>query len=104
MLFSATKPSSCFRGAGPSPRSNHVAALYDDRILLIFGGESKSKTLNDVHALDFETVCSIRFLQLFFLVDLLLKESSNPEGNVCTSLKWKLMGSLDSQFCSMVFV
>ncbi|VAH91989.1 unnamed protein product [Triticum turgidum subsp. durum] len=52
-----------YKGAGPSPRSNHVAALYDDRILLIFGGQSKSKTLNDVHALDFETVCSIRFLQ-----------------------------------------
>uniref|UniRef100_A0A0E0MHT7 Uncharacterized protein n=1 Tax=Oryza punctata TaxID=4537 RepID=A0A0E0MHT7_ORYPU len=45
-----------YKGAGPSPRSNHVAALYDDRILLIFGGQSKSKTLNDVHALDFETV------------------------------------------------
>ncbi|KAF7048861.1 hypothetical protein CFC21_057522 [Triticum aestivum] len=45
-----------YKGAGPSPRSNHVAALYDDRILLIFGGESKSKTLNDVHALDFETM------------------------------------------------
>ncbi|KAG8090460.1 hypothetical protein GUJ93_ZPchr0011g27081 [Zizania palustris] len=44
-----------YKGAGPSPRSNHVAALYDDRILLIFGGQSKSKTLNDVHALDFET-------------------------------------------------
>ncbi|AQK48682.1 Galactose oxidase/kelch repeat superfamily protein [Zea mays] len=46
----------CFRGAGPSPRSNHVAALYDDRVLLIFGGQSKSKTLNDIHALDFETM------------------------------------------------
>jgi len=46
----------CCRGAGPSPRSNHVAALYDDRILLIFGGHSKSKTLNDLYSLDFETV------------------------------------------------
>ncbi|KAL5204945.1 hypothetical protein ABZP36_009816 [Zizania latifolia] len=45
-----------YKGAGPSPRSNHVAALYEDRILLIFGGQSKSKTLNDVHALDFETM------------------------------------------------
>ncbi|XP_062197413.1 acyl-CoA-binding domain-containing protein 5-like [Phragmites australis] len=45
-----------YKGAGPSPRSNHVAALYDDRILLIFGGQSKSKTLNDIHALDFETM------------------------------------------------
>ncbi|GJN25774.1 hypothetical protein PR202_gb13646 [Eleusine coracana subsp. coracana] len=44
-----------YKGSGPSPRSNHVAALYDDRILLIFGGQSKSKTLNDIHALDFET-------------------------------------------------
>ncbi|AQK48681.1 Galactose oxidase/kelch repeat superfamily protein [Zea mays] len=45
-----------YKGAGPSPRSNHVAALYDDRVLLIFGGQSKSKTLNDIHALDFETM------------------------------------------------
>ncbi|GJN05056.1 hypothetical protein PR202_ga22655 [Eleusine coracana subsp. coracana] len=44
-----------YKGSGPSPRSNHVAALYDDRILLVFGGQSKSKTLNDIHALDFET-------------------------------------------------
>ncbi|KAJ4968667.1 hypothetical protein NE237_015368 [Protea cynaroides] len=43
-------------GAGPSPRSNHVAALYDDRILLIFGGSSKSKSLNDLYSLDFETM------------------------------------------------
>ncbi|KAI4987616.1 hypothetical protein ZWY2020_020416 [Hordeum vulgare] len=45
-----------YKGAGPSPRSNHVAALYDDRILLIFGGHSKSKTLNDLFSLDFETM------------------------------------------------
>ncbi|CAK7333091.1 unnamed protein product [Dovyalis caffra] len=43
-------------GTGPSPRSNHVAALYDDKILLIFGGTSKSRTLNDLYSLDFETV------------------------------------------------
>ncbi|XP_058076601.1 acyl-CoA-binding domain-containing protein 6 isoform X2 [Magnolia sinica] len=43
-------------GTGPSPRSNHVAALYDDRILLIFGGASKSRTLNDLYSLDFETM------------------------------------------------
>ncbi|XP_042517779.1 acyl-CoA-binding domain-containing protein 6 isoform X2 [Macadamia integrifolia] len=43
-------------GAGPSPRSNHVAALYDDRVLLIFGGTSKSKSLNDLYSLDFETM------------------------------------------------
>ncbi|CAN6338519.1 unnamed protein product [Urochloa humidicola] len=45
-----------YKGAGPSPRSNHIAALYDDRILLIFGGHSKSKTLNDLYSLDFETM------------------------------------------------
>lgn len=43
-------------GTGPSPRSNHVAALYDDRILYIFGGSSKSKTFNDLYSLDFETM------------------------------------------------
>lgn len=43
-------------GTGPSPRSNHVAALYEDRILYIFGGSSKSKTLNDLYSLDFETM------------------------------------------------
>ncbi|XP_016480893.1 uncharacterized protein LOC107801977 [Nicotiana tabacum] len=43
-------------GTGPSPRSNHVAALYDDKLLLIFGGSSKSRTLNDLYTLDFETM------------------------------------------------
>ncbi|CAO2839431.1 unnamed protein product [Amaranthus hypochondriacus] len=43
-------------GTGPSPRSNHVAALYDDRILYIFGGSSRSKTFNDLYSLDFETM------------------------------------------------
>ncbi|XAR57117.1 hypothetical protein NMG60_11025147 [Bertholletia excelsa] len=43
-------------GPGPSPRSNHVAALYDDKMLLIFGGASKSRTLNDLYSLDFEAM------------------------------------------------
>lgn len=43
-------------GTGPSPRSNHVAALYDDKTLFIFGGASKSKSLNDLYSLDFETM------------------------------------------------
>lgn len=43
-------------GTGPSARSNHVAALYDDKTLFIFGGTSKSKTLNDLYSMDFETV------------------------------------------------
>nr|GME04611.1 acyl-CoA-binding domain-containing protein 4 [Ipomoea batatas] len=43
-------------GPGPSARSNHIATLYDDKLLLIFGGTSKSRTLNDLHSLDFETM------------------------------------------------
>lgn len=43
-------------GTVPSPRAKHVAAMYDDRFLLIFGGASKSKVLNDLYALDFETM------------------------------------------------
>ncbi|MQL71524.1 hypothetical protein Taro_003843 [Colocasia esculenta] len=45
-----------YTGAGPSPRCNHAAALYDDKILLIFGGQSKSKILSDLYSLDFETM------------------------------------------------
>ncbi|KAK9057754.1 hypothetical protein SSX86_022592 [Deinandra increscens subsp. villosa] len=44
------------QGAGPSARCNHVAALYDDKLLLVFGGTSKSKSLNDLYSLDFETM------------------------------------------------
>lgn len=54
-----------FRGTVPSPRSNHVAALYEDKTLLIFGGATKSRTLNDLFSLDFETVC--KNLLLYFL-------------------------------------
>ncbi|XP_039040219.1 acyl-CoA-binding domain-containing protein 5-like [Hibiscus syriacus] len=43
-------------GARLSPRSNHVATLYDDKTLLVFGGASKSRTLNDLYSLDFETM------------------------------------------------
>ncbi|TYH56036.1 hypothetical protein ES332_D09G279900v1 [Gossypium tomentosum] len=43
-------------GTRPSPRSNHVATLYDDKTLFIFGGASKSRTLNDMYSLDFETM------------------------------------------------
>lgn len=45
-----------YTGTAPSPRLNHVAALYDDKVLYIFGGSSKSKTLNDLYSLDFETM------------------------------------------------
>lgn len=43
-------------GTVPSRRSNHVASLYDNRILYIFGGSSKSRILNDLYSLDFETM------------------------------------------------
>lgn len=46
-----------YRGAGPSARSNHVAALYEDKLLFVYGGQSKSKILRDFYSLDFETVC-----------------------------------------------
>ncbi|KAM7467076.1 hypothetical protein LguiB_014638 [Lonicera macranthoides] len=49
-------PLRCTTGPGPSARSNHVAALYDDKLLLIFGGTSKSRTLNDLYSFDFETM------------------------------------------------
>ncbi|KAJ0626134.1 putative kelch-type beta propeller [Helianthus annuus] len=44
------------QGTGPSARCNHAAALYDDKLLLVFGGTSKSKSLNDLYSLDFETM------------------------------------------------
>ncbi|XP_038995111.1 acyl-CoA-binding domain-containing protein 6-like [Hibiscus syriacus] len=43
-------------GTRPSPRSNHVATLYGDKTLFVFGGASKSRTLNDLYSLDFETM------------------------------------------------
>ncbi|KAE8683512.1 anaphase-promoting complex subunit 7-like [Hibiscus syriacus] len=43
-------------GTRPSPRSNHVATLYGDKTLFVFGGASKSQTLNDMYSLDFETM------------------------------------------------
>ncbi|KAB2062766.1 hypothetical protein ES319_A10G174200v1 [Gossypium barbadense] len=43
-------------GTRPSPRSNHIATLYDDKTLFVFGGASKSRTLNDLYSLDFETM------------------------------------------------
>ncbi|XP_020220693.1 acyl-CoA-binding domain-containing protein 6 isoform X1 [Cajanus cajan] len=45
-----------YTGAAPCPRFNHVAALYDGKILFIFGGASKSRTLNDLYSLDFGTM------------------------------------------------
>ncbi|CAJ1962232.1 unnamed protein product [Sphenostylis stenocarpa] len=45
-----------YTGAAPCPRFNHAAALHDGKILFIFGGASKSRTLNDLYSLDFETM------------------------------------------------
>ncbi|XP_057957930.1 acyl-CoA-binding domain-containing protein 6 isoform X2 [Malania oleifera] len=74
-------------GPGPSPRSNHVAALYDDRILLIFGGTSKSKTLNDLYSLDFETMVWSRLKPRGF--------HPSPRAGCCGVLcgtKWYIVG------------
>lgn len=54
------------RGTRPCARSNHVATLFDDKILFVFGGSGKNKTLNDLYSLDFETVM-LFFLSLFVL-------------------------------------
>ncbi|XP_058764916.1 acyl-CoA-binding domain-containing protein 6-like [Vicia villosa] len=43
-------------GTAPSPRCNHVTSLYNGKILFVFGGVSKSRTLNDLYSLDFETM------------------------------------------------
>uniref|UniRef100_A0A0E0MN92 Acyl-CoA-binding domain-containing protein n=1 Tax=Oryza punctata TaxID=4537 RepID=A0A0E0MN92_ORYPU len=43
-------------GTPPSPRSEHAAACYDDRYLLIFGGGSHSTCFNDLHLLDMQTM------------------------------------------------
>ncbi|CAL9174248.1 unnamed protein product [Musa hybrid cultivar] len=45
-----------YKGTGPSARSNHVAALHEDKLLFVFGGQSKSRILNDLYSLDFETM------------------------------------------------
>ncbi|KAG2273578.1 hypothetical protein Bca52824_056133 [Brassica carinata] len=43
-------------GTRPCARSNHVATLFDDKILFVFGGSGKNKTLSDLYSLDFETM------------------------------------------------
>ncbi|XP_054804605.1 acyl-CoA-binding domain-containing protein 6 [Prosopis cineraria] len=74
-------------GTGPSPRSNHVAALYDDKILFIFGGASKSRTLNDLYSLDFETMAWSRMKIRGF--------HPSPRAGCCSVLcgtKWYITG------------
>ncbi|CAM6085031.1 unnamed protein product [Calypogeia fissa] len=43
-------------GKGPSPRARHVAEMYDDRFLVVFGGETRSKISSDIYALDFDNM------------------------------------------------
>uniref|UniRef100_A0A0E0BTQ1 Acyl-CoA-binding domain-containing protein n=1 Tax=Oryza glumipatula TaxID=40148 RepID=A0A0E0BTQ1_9ORYZ len=43
-------------GTPPSPRSEHAAACYADRYLLIFGGGSHSTCFSDLHLLDMQTM------------------------------------------------
>lgn len=74
-------------GTGPSPRSNHVAALYDDKTLFVFGGTSKSRTLSDLYSLDFETMVWSRIKKRGF--------HPSPRGGSCGVLcgtKWYIVG------------
>ncbi|CAM8986069.1 unnamed protein product [Rhodiola kirilowii] len=74
-------------GTGPSPRFNHVAALYNDKTLLIFGGAGKSKTLGDLYSLDFETMIWSRIKIKGFL--------PSPRAGCCGVLsgnKWYIAG------------
>ncbi|GJM95497.1 hypothetical protein PR202_ga12239 [Eleusine coracana subsp. coracana] len=43
-------------GTPPSPRSDHAAACYTERYLLIFGGGSHSTCFGDLHLLDMQTM------------------------------------------------
>ncbi|VAI14340.1 unnamed protein product [Triticum turgidum subsp. durum] len=43
-------------GTPPSPRSEHAAACYADRYLLIFGGGSHSTCFSDLYLLDMQTM------------------------------------------------
>ncbi|KAM7273404.1 hypothetical protein ACFE04_028068 [Oxalis oulophora] len=43
-------------GVPPSPRSDHAAAVHDDRYLLIFGGGSHATCFNDLHVLDIQAM------------------------------------------------
>ncbi|EPS74438.1 hypothetical protein M569_00314, partial [Genlisea aurea] len=74
-------------GPRPSARSNHVAALYNDKTLFVFGGASKSKTLNDMYSLDFETMMWSRIKIKGF--------HPSPRAGCCGALcgtKWYITG------------
>ncbi|URE04498.1 kelch repeat protein [Musa troglodytarum] len=76
-----------YKGTGPSARSNHVAALYEDKLLFIFGGQSKSRILNDLHSLDFETMIWSRVK--------VHGHRPSPRAGCCSALcgsKWHITG------------
>ncbi|CAA0841703.1 Galactose oxidase/kelch repeat superfamily protein [Striga hermonthica] len=74
-------------GPKPSARSNHIAALYNDKMLLVFGGASKSRTLNDMYSLDFEAMVWSRIKTRGF--------HPSPRAGCCGALcgtKWYITG------------
>ncbi|KAL3626125.1 hypothetical protein CASFOL_029674 [Castilleja foliolosa] len=74
-------------GPRPSPRSNHSAALYNDKMLFVFGGASKKKTLNDLYSLDFEAMVWSRIKIRGF--------HPSPRAGCCGALcgsKWYITG------------
>jgi hypothetical protein len=60
------------RGTPPSPRSEHAAACFAERYLLIFGGGSHSTCFSDLHLLDTQTV------RIFFALKLLCNPFGSP--------------------------
>lgn len=74
-------------GPRPCSRSNHVAALYNDKMLFIFGGAAKSRTLNDLYSLDFDTMVWSRIKIRGF--------HPSPRAGCCGALcgtKWYITG------------
>ncbi|XP_051130459.1 acyl-CoA-binding domain-containing protein 6 [Andrographis paniculata] len=74
-------------GPRPSPRANHIAALYNDQMLFVFGGASKSRTLNDLYSLDFEAMVWTRIKTRGF--------HPSPRAGCCGALhgtKWYITG------------
>ncbi|KAL8524968.1 hypothetical protein ACS0TY_014557 [Phlomoides rotata] len=74
-------------GPRPCARSNHIAALYNEKLLFVFGGASKSKTLNDLYSLDFEAMVWSRIKIRGF--------HPSPRAGCCGALcgtKWYITG------------
>ncbi|KAH6769761.1 Galactose oxidase/kelch repeat superfamily protein [Perilla frutescens var. hirtella] len=74
-------------GPRPCSRSNHIAALYNDKMLFVFGGAAKSRTLNDLYSLDFEAMVWTRIKVRGF--------HPSPRAGCCGALcgtKWYITG------------